>query len=529
MQRVFYFLPQVIVGASLFVFLFLFQTTAVNAETVYESQGWNGTTNTNFTCGDETCRRAQKYVNISDHIPQNRTFDKIQVITTSTTTAPRIFINLRVDRGVSIHQCDDATCYTDDYNVTEYGGSATGWSHMGNGVWQRSITEKTSSTSRYYLNLIPDSNTTYQNITYDASLSGYNFDGNNANRTMGSMKFQICDNTCDAFGTYDHLTYAETCTDCTYIRSQLPFENAITPLGEDTTIFANYQVRTQDIINPDNVEVWQVYTHVKRNLYEGSIALASTTLGGTFAEPVYIFDQNAEAINIVPAMSATGTVRVLHYIIEKIYSDNSWWEFWKEDQELTGTNTIVEDVSYFGYSELSTEQEQSDIINFVNNREEQEIRAAQESCVWSNQAMADCIRNVVTSATTKALTAPPFGYITRMTYILRNPATTTLTTFSLPISNESKLPMTTFSVNLASPDALMQSTYLSSTTDILGTTRSYYEHMMYYWDLMWRLAFALWILYTITGVGAKFSGRFESLHNQQLRQNQEFVKTKHER
>jgi len=214
------------------------------------------------------------------------------------------------------------------------------------------------------------------------------------------------------------------------------------------------------------------------------------------------------------------------YILDELYAETSWWEFWKEDTEYIGTKTIAEDYREFGYAALTDYIERNAIIEADDLRTEAMIQEAQEACIWSLEALGNCIKEKIQSGTTVMLSAPPFGYIYRFTTILRNPATSSISNISLPISEESKLTGMSLNLSMTSPVTLMQNNYMSATTTISGTSRSYYDHMMFYWDLMWRLAFALWILYTITGVGARLGSNVQGMHSQEIQRSNNIAQAK---
>lgn len=190
-----------LLGVAVLLFVNLIPQTA-SAETVFSSGGDSGTLEVNLQCGDGTCRASQQYVSRGENIPTGTVFDKIQVRTTSTTTAPRFNIYLFQDTGDARTSCETASCVNDDTYITDFGTGATGWSHVGDGVWQKSVIETTVSTAQTYLYVGLDPNSPYQRFTFLMSVDGTTNDGYNTNRTENAYQYQICSDTCDGFGTY---------------------------------------------------------------------------------------------------------------------------------------------------------------------------------------------------------------------------------------------------------------------------------------------------------------------------------------
>jgi len=119
----------------------------------------------------------------------------------------------------------------------------------------------------------------------------------------------------------------------------------------------------------------------------------------------------------------------------------------------------------------------------------------------SGDIFADKIINLAQSI----MSIKPIGYIYKPFEILLNPATSTPATLQLQLSNDMPISGTLITLDPMVGTNLLMTT-MSSTTTILGTNRSYYEHMMFYWNSMWYLAFIFWFVFTILNLPRDWHG-----------------------
>lgn len=181
----------------------LFVPATTHAVTTYETPGTSGEQTVDYTCGNSTCRNAQLGSMMSDYIPVGITFDKIQIVTNSTTTAPRLSLEFDYDTGEAYDSCTDATCWNDNTTFYAVPGAYTGWTHVADGVWERELgTTITSSSSLTQLQFQYDTETPYQVSTYEYTSNGQRRNALFLDDQIGSAVFQLCIAECQPFGSW---------------------------------------------------------------------------------------------------------------------------------------------------------------------------------------------------------------------------------------------------------------------------------------------------------------------------------------
>lgn len=116
------------------------------------------------------------------------------------------------------------------------------------------------------------------------------------------------------------------------------------------------------------------------------------------------------------------------------------------------------------------------------------------------------------------LLLPPWGYLTQLYITLANPATTTVPT--LELTGETDTPLAGFTISLDPTDGLtMLQSNFSATTTILGTSRSYYDHFIYYWNWLWYIVFGLWLLNKFLGYNITISHEQNALNDRSTFKN----------
>lgn len=230
------------------------------ALTVFETEGNAGFINVDFAnCSPQpACQSDQYYVSLSDYIPIGTTFDRVQ-IKFANNTVPRVFLNVFRDEGDLHFTCDGSACFSDDvliYDIVE--GSA---SKISDGIYQFSFTDFTATTSLNYFYITIDPNAPLQTVIPARSTDGFIQDGNNNNRQSGSYQMQLCDNTCDTFGSFSQ-------------NSNFSFYNIInkpTPYGTTTattSVDIDITFNSQSGIDfaPAQNAIFRIYDAVTNNL-----------------------------------------------------------------------------------------------------------------------------------------------------------------------------------------------------------------------------------------------------------------------
>lgn len=232
-------------GATLLALasLFIVNIGEAQASTVYGSTGSGVAENVNFaTCTPLTaCRVQQFYVSRGENLPVGLTFDRVQIITNSTTTAPRVNLYIPLDSGDPRTSCTDGSCVSDDtFGSFSESGSMT---HKGDGVWEKTFTAQTISGTGYYFYIGIDPNASYQNITVNTASDGTLENGFNSSRQDGSFAYQLCNGQCDGFGTFSPISQNQL--DGTY---ETKFLSATLSASGTLTAVVNYYIDTDDFV-----------------------------------------------------------------------------------------------------------------------------------------------------------------------------------------------------------------------------------------------------------------------------------------
>lgn len=114
---------------------------------------------------------------------------------------------------------------------------------------------------------------------------------------------------------------------------------------------------------------------------------------------------------------------------------------------------------------------------------------------------SDVLTTEIKKSLSNLIYAPPWGYIMVLNDSLLNPATTATSSTQLSFTPQAGMPGygTSLTLDVADGVSLFESTLSGTSTSFVG---SYFEQFSFYWELLWYLAFALWLLWNLLGLAA---------------------------
>lgn len=178
-----------------------FFSVTASASTVFGSGGDGGEVTLDFNCAPVGCRSEQLYVSRSQDLSQALTFDRMQFRASTTLNSIKINGYIFEERGDHRTSCEFASCVADDTYVAQaFSGTAN---RLTGNTFQITFPQYVVNTSYVpYLAIIVDPNSPFQTLTLDLAIDGTKENGYNENRTENGFAYQLCNGSCDGFGSY---------------------------------------------------------------------------------------------------------------------------------------------------------------------------------------------------------------------------------------------------------------------------------------------------------------------------------------
>jgi len=273
----------------------------------------------------------------------------------------------------------------------------------------------------------------------------------------------------------------DTCTRIVDIISPLvEYVYFITP-----DVSFEYYVNSDDVTNPDNVYIEFYYNSVKSVAYAQSDA---TNYSGAVDEQINIFDSTYFFNSFISDLTATGTYSASVLIYERV--DPPWWQFWTT--AFTKKTLTKEDYRFHIYTETDAQE-----IAFLYEAEQAKIEQNITPC-FDSYTSNECLKYRFEELANAVIYAPPLGYGAYLVNMLIS-TTTSSTPIEMTLTFSSTSPAYGASLNLNASAGLEASIASLRAMDIPTMDNNPFDQFMLYWNRIWYILLAFYILRRIYG------------------------------
>lgn len=323
----------------------------------------------------------------------------------------------------------------------------------------------------------------YGGHTYDLNVVGFNASAT-AN-TYIALRSIDSDVNNVAFVLYDEQGFIETeCVTCTRIVDIIaPTPEYVYFITPDASY--EYYVNSADVINNNNVYIEFLYNSVKSVAYAQT---DSTNYSGGIDENITIFDTSYFFNSAISELSATGTYAVSVQIYERIYPP--WWQFW--DNSFTKKTLTKEEYRFHIYSETDAQE-----IAQLYETEQAKIEQSITPC-FDSYTSNDCLKSRFEELVNAVIYAPPLGYGSYLVHMLIS-TTSSSTAIEMTLTFSSTSPAYGSSLNLDASTGLAEAIASIRAMDIPTMDNNPFDQFMIYWNRIWYILLAFYILRRIYG------------------------------
>jgi len=295
----------------------------------------------------------------------------------------------------------------------------------------------------------------------------------------------------------DGNTYTTSdCETCTRIISTEPGGGETIPLSDSLIVYADVYVNSEDTCGSFLTYVgWSCKTYVE---FQVTPVMTQTDLF-SYQEVVDLDTTETlafDASSILQSASST------YYMSVTIVNKTTTWGLLQPLNELTGASSqrISETLTVrFSMGDF-TPQEDVDAYN-----------AALGESLYDRQNMIDSNSDIFGDAANPGifvsewgawaqqfLYLPPYGYVTYFNSVLQNATSSELGDMSLTFQEGTPGGGLTFTLPLN--DVASSSIALLNANGGTGEHGNVYDTFIFYWESLWKIIFALWVIYQITGL-----------------------------